>query len=127
MLPGGGPRMLKATLAKLWRQAWSLILTEMTAEEVGWLFCPSGHLSLLSKRRAGVMLTRIRLMAGLFAVLTALWIAIDIAVFPLEIWHDLAWARVVASMAFGAIVLARWSIDSRWHIYGALGALLAVP
>jgi diguanylate cyclase (GGDEF)-like protein len=119
--------MLKATLAKVWRHAWSLILIEMTAEEVGWLFCPGGHLSLLSKRRTAVILTRVRLVAGLFAILTPLWIGIDMAVFPAEIWQDLAWARLLASLAFGGIVVARWSIDSRRQQYGALGVLLAIP
>ncbi len=119
--------MLQATLARLWRRAWSLILIEMTAEEVGWLFWPGGHLSLLSKRRAGVILTRVRLVAGLFAVLTPLWIVVDMAVFPAAVWQGLASARVIASLAFGGIVLTRWSIDSYKSLYGALGALLAVP
>ncbi|MGE5466848.1 MAG: diguanylate cyclase [Ignavibacteria bacterium] len=119
--------MLKATLARIWRRAWSLILTEMTAEEVGWLFCPGGHLSLLSKRRNAVILTRARLVAGLFAALTALWIGVDMAVFPPEIWHGLAWARLAASAAFASILLGRWSIDSRGDAYRVLGMLLAVP
>ncbi|HEX8988598.1 MAG TPA: diguanylate cyclase [Rhodocyclaceae bacterium] len=99
----------------------------MTAEEVGWLFCPQGHLSLLAKRRAAVILTRVRLVAGLFAVLTPLWIVIDMAVFPPEVWHGLAWARLAASVGFAAIVVGRWDRDARGAVYRALGALLAVP
>lgn len=119
--------MLKATLARLWRRAWSLILIEMTAEEVGWLFWPGRHLSLLSKRRAAVILTRVRLVAGLFAVLTPLWVVVDMAVFPADLWHSLAWARVVASIAFAAVLVGRWDADSRGGVYTALGAMLAVP
>ena len=119
--------MLKATLAKLWHHAWSMILIEMTTEEVGWLFCPGGHLSLLSKRRTAVILTRVRLVAGLFAVLTPLWIVVDMLVFPSDVWHGLAWARVAASVAFGAIVFIKWSIDRSRDAYRALGLLLAVP
>lgn len=119
--------MLKAPLAKLWRRAWSAILIEMTAEEVGWLFRPSGHLSLLSKRRTAVILTRVRLVAGLFAVLTPLWIAVDILVFPPELWHGLAWARLAASAGFGVLVVARWSIDVPRDAYRALALLLGVP
>jgi diguanylate cyclase (GGDEF)-like protein len=119
--------VLKATLARLWRRAWSLILIEMTAEEVGWLFWPGGHLSLLVKRRTSVILTRVRLVAGLFAVLTPLWIVVDMAVFPAEIWQGLAWARVVASAAFCGVVVIRWNTDWRASIYAALVTLLAVP
>jgi diguanylate cyclase (GGDEF)-like protein len=119
--------MLKATLAKLWRRAWSLILIEMTTEEVGWLFSPRGHLSLLARRRASAILTRVRLVAGLFAVLTPLWIVVDMAVFPPEVWHELALARLAASIGFGAILAGRWNGDSTAGVYRALAALLAVP
>lgn len=119
--------MLKATLARLWRRAWSMILIEMSAEEVGWLFRPGDHLSLLSKRRTSVILTRVRLVAGLFGILTPLWIVVDVLVFPPEIWHGLAWARGVASAGFAAIVFARWKSDSQRDAYVALASMLIVP
>ncbi|MBI4984589.1 MAG: diguanylate cyclase [Rhodocyclales bacterium] len=119
--------MLKQAVAKLWLRAWSMILTEMTAEEVAWLFWPMGHLSLLSLRRASVILTRVKLVGGLFAILTPLWIAVDIAVFPPEIWHGLAWARLLASAAFAAILFVAWQADRLVDSYKALALLLAVP
>ena len=103
--------MLRGRLAKLWLHAWSMILTEMTAEEVCWLFWPAGHLSLLSTRRAAVILTRVKLVGGLFAILTPLWIVIDMLVFPPEVWHGLAWARVAASAAFSTLLLVKWRIE----------------
>lgn len=114
-------------LEKLWLRAWSMILIEMSAEEIGWLFCAARHLSLLSTRRTAVILTRVRLVAGLFAVLTPLWIVIDMLVFPADVWHGLALARVAASLAFGGILFVKWHIDSRAQAYRALGYLLAIP
>ena len=119
--------MVKEMLARLWLRAWSMILVEMTAEEVIWLFWPANHLSLLSTRRAAIIVTRARLVAGLFAVLTPLWIAIDMRVFPPEIWHGLAWARGAASLGFGAILLVAWRTDRLVDAYKALGFLLAIP
>ena len=119
--------MLKEMLAKLWLRAWSTILVEMTAEEVVWLFWPCRHLSLLSTRRIFIIVMRARLVAGLFAVLTPLWIVIDMMVFPPSIWHGLAWARVVASMAFGALLLLRPRMDSLVDTYKTLAFLLAIP
>jgi diguanylate cyclase (GGDEF)-like protein len=104
-----------------------LILIEMSAEEVLWLFWPAGHLSLMSARRAMVILTRARLVAGLFAILTPLWIVIDMRVFPPEVWHGLAWARVVASIAFGAILLLPLRAERIADAYKGLAFLLAVP
>jgi diguanylate cyclase (GGDEF)-like protein len=104
-----------------------MILIEMSAEEVGWLFRPGEHLSLLSKRRTSVILTRVRLVAGLFGILTPLWIVVDVLVFPPEIWHGLAWARGVASAGFAAIVFARWKQDSQREAYLALASMLVVP
>lgn len=119
--------MLKEMLAKLWLRAWSAILVEMTAEEVVWLFLPSGHLSLLSSRRIAIIVMRARLVAGLFAVLTPLWIVIDMMVFPPSIWHGLAWARVAASLAFGALVVVKPRMDTLVDAYKTLGFLLAIP
>ncbi|MDO8933740.1 MAG: GGDEF domain-containing protein [Rhodocyclaceae bacterium] len=119
--------MLNETLAKIWLRAWSMILTEMTAEEVVWLFWPVGHLSLLTTRRATIVMTRARLVAGLFAVLTPLWIVIDMMVFPPEVWHGLAWARLAASVAFGGILIATRRAEGMADAYKALGFLLAIP
>ena len=119
--------MLKEMLAKLWLRAWSTILVEMTREEVVWLFWPAGHLSLLSTRRIAIIVMRTRLVAGLFALLTPLWIVIDMMVFPAEIWHGLAWARLAASAAFAAILLITRRMVTLSDAYKALGFVLAIP
>ena len=119
--------MLKELLAKLWLRAWSMILVEMTAEEVVWLFWPARHLSLLSTRRIAIIVMRARLVAGLFAVLTPLWIVIDMMVFSPAVWHGLAWARVLASLAFGALLLVKRRMDTLADAYKTLGFLLAIP
>lgn len=121
------PKDVLNKLEQLWLRAWSMILIEMSAEEISWLFCSARHLSLLSTRRTAIILTRARLVAGLFAVLTPLWIVIDIIVFPREVWIGLAGARVAASLAFGALIQIKWRIDRRSDAYKALGLLLAIP
>ncbi|OHC61762.1 MAG: diguanylate cyclase [Rhodocyclales bacterium RIFCSPLOWO2_02_FULL_63_24] len=119
--------MTKDFFSKLWYQAWSLILVEMSGQELAWLFRPGGHLSLLAARRTTIVVTRVRLVAGLFAVLTPLWVVIDIAAFPAEVWHGLVAARLAATGAFAAILVALRRMDSMSDAYRALGMLLAVP
>lgn len=114
-------------LKKLWQQAWSLILVEMSVQEVGWLMRPRGHISLLARRRTTIIVTRARLSAGLFAVLTPLWIIFDVLTFSSEIWIGLAIARLAATAAFVGILLMLRSMESIRDAYHALGLLMTVP
>jgi diguanylate cyclase (GGDEF)-like protein len=114
-------------LKKLWQQAWSLILVEMSVQEVGWLMRPHGHISLLANRRTTIIVTRARLSAGLFAALTPLWIIFDIFTFPPEIWEGLVLARVAATAGFIGILLMLRRMETIRDAYRALGLLMTVP
>ncbi|MCK9283422.1 MAG: GGDEF domain-containing protein [Rhodocyclaceae bacterium] len=115
------------SFSRLWHQAWSLILVEMDSREASWLLRPKNHLSLLETRRIAIIISRVRLIAGLFAVLTPLWIALDIWAFPREIWEGLAIARVLATLAFVAIMLRPHRSNTLFDAYRTLTLLLAVP
>lgn len=119
--------MLTQSLYRLWLKAWSLVLLKMSGQEISWLLSPRDHLSLLTRRRVTIIVTRARLMAGLFAVLTPLWILADILVFPPEIWHSLVVARVLATLAFVMILVFVKRMDSMADAYRALALILAVP
>jgi diguanylate cyclase (GGDEF)-like protein len=118
---------LTSFLKKLWQQAWSLILVEMSVQEVGWLMRPHGHISLLANRRTTIIVTRARLSAGLFAALTPLWIIFDIFTFPPEIWEGLVLARVAATAGFIGILLMLRRMETIRDAYRALGLLMTVP
>ncbi len=119
--------MMTETIARYWLRLWSLVLMEMSGQEIGWLMKPGGHISLLSVRRNAIIVTRVRLMAGLFAVLTPLWIVVDVMVFPPEVWHGLVAARLAATVAFVAVFLSARQNDSMLGAYRSLTLLLAVP
>ena len=119
--------MLTKSLARLWLRAWSLVLLEMSGQEIGWLLRPGAHLSLLSTRRTTIIVTRVRLVAGLFAVFTPLWIIADISAFPPEVWHGLVLARLLATAAFVAILVSAKRMDCIQNAYRSLAMLLAVP
>ena len=123
----GATNMSAKSLSKLWLQAWSLVLQEMSGQEIGWLLRPREHISLLSRRRITIIVTRVRLMAGLFAVLTPLWIIADVLVFPPEVWHGLAAARAAATVAFALILVLARRMENMADAYRALKLMLAVP
>jgi hypothetical protein len=99
-------RQLRRTALTLWSRAWALVQVEMPREEVGWLLTARHHLSLLESRQAAMLLSRMRLIAGLFAMLTPLWIFVDMFAFDTEVWLGLAFARIVTTLAFAGIVVA---------------------
>ncbi len=112
---------------KIWAQFWARVLVDMTHHELGWLALPNEHISLLTTRRTSILATRVQVVAGLFAVLTPLWILVDIFIFPNDVWPSLAVARVLTTFAFVAIVLAAKHVDTMRKAYLLLAMMFAVP
>ncbi|WIM06519.1 MAG: GGDEF domain-containing protein [Candidatus Nitricoxidivorans perseverans] len=119
--------MRTTNLKNLWHNALATILVEMNPQEIGWLLRSRDHISLLASRRTTMIVSRVRLIAALFAVLTPLWIVVDIVAFPREVWLGLVTARLAATAAFAAILLLAQRMDTMDDAYRALGMLLAVP
>ncbi len=93
---------------------------------------PFGHSALISARRAELILSRVRWVAVTFAVLTPLWIGIDMGFFPSPAWRMLAMMRLAASAAFTALAIGlRGRIIRRramlWRARVALAVLLGIP
>ncbi|BCB26878.1 GGDEF domain-containing protein [Sulfurimicrobium lacus] len=85
------------------------------------------HSPLLSRRRAEIISSRVRLVAGAFAVLTPLWIIIDVLAFPWPIMAMLMAGRIVTSAAFILLALyCRGSSDIR-IAYRGMAAMFAIP
>jgi diguanylate cyclase (GGDEF)-like protein len=103
------------------------MLVEMSEQEIRWLLCRRQHISLLESRRTAMIVSRVRLMAALFALLTPLWIVVDIAAFPREVWLPLAMARIAATVAFSLITLLASRMNSMVDAYRVLALLFAVP
>ncbi len=118
---------MKKTLHHLWHQAWATILVEMSDQEIGWLVRARNHISLLDKRRTTMIVSRVRLIAGLFALLTPMWIVVDVAAFPREVWLPLAVARIFATVAFGLVMLSAQRMHTTHDAYKALAMLMAIP
>lgn len=119
--------MLTDSIKRLWLRAWSLVLLEMSSQEIGWLIRPREHISLLASRRTTIIVTRVRLMAGLFAIFTPMWIIADVFAFAPQVWHGLVAARLLATVAFTLILVAARRMENIQNAYRALAMLLAVP
>jgi diguanylate cyclase (GGDEF)-like protein len=109
-----------------WHWLTGLVPGELKPAEFGWLVMPHEHSPLLARRRATLIVNRVRLISFLFAVLIPLWSAIDFLVFPFGLWSDLALMRAATCAACAALVAYR--PNSRMlDAYRAIALLFAIP
>jgi diguanylate cyclase (GGDEF)-like protein len=111
----------------LWERASELLGRELPSDELPWLFSPHKHLSLLTMRRAPMIVNRARLIAAMFAVLTPLWSIVDYLVFPFSLWLTLAVMRVLVSVTFASIVFYYRPRGDLLDAYRALAILFFIP
>ncbi len=91
------------------------------------LLWPARHMPLLTLRRVETILFRVRLVALLFAFLTAGWIVVDFFAVPWPAWGWLAAGRLVASLAFAFVALICGRANRKHDMYLSLACLYAIP
>lgn len=111
----------------IWHRLTGLMPGELTQNELVWLFFPHSHLSLLARRRAILIVNRVRLFAFLFAVLTPMWSVVDFVVFPFPLWGQLALMRFAACAAFASLLFYYRSNGDLFNAYRAIALLFAIP
>ncbi|SEH43655.1 GGDEF domain-containing protein [Magnetospirillum fulvum] len=104
-----------------------MALTAAPVKSVIALLTPIGLSEDLRRRRARLILGRVRLVATVFAVLTLLWIPLDLAIFKTTMALYLAALRVLASVAFVMLALSFRRTDSSHAATLSLVWLLAIP
>lgn len=112
----------KAFIAALRR-----LVNELPLDELEWLVFPQKHMMLLATRRASMIISRVRLVAALFAFLTPLWIVVDYWVFPWPLWGWLAAGRVISSGLLGLLVFFYRNSTRMSKAYLALVILFSIP
>lgn len=115
-----------SSLSTLWIQAWSMVLSEMSPLEVTGLVSSKTHNIRLTAYRATTIVSRVRLLAALFTVLSPVWLAVDALALGLDAARDLAPVRLLSAVAFGAIVFSLRKMHALRDAYRALFFLLMV-
>lgn len=111
----------------VWQRLTGLMPGELNQGELSWLATPHRHLSLLARRRATLIVNRVRLFAFLFAVLTPMWSVVDFIVFPFPLWRELALMRFAACAAFASLLVYYRSNGDLFNAYRAMALLFAIP
>ena len=115
--------MLKVVVTKI----LSVVFSGMTMTEIIDLLIPTRQSAFVQRRRSLLILSRVRLVAAVFAVLTPLWIPIDLMIFQTALGMYLAALRVLASIAFVLLCLSYRGADSASVARWGLVWLLSIP
>jgi diguanylate cyclase (GGDEF)-like protein len=115
--------VLKAVIKKV----LAIVFSGMTMAEIFDLFLPTRQSAFVQRRRSLLILSRVRLVAATFAVLTPLWIPIDLIIFETALAMYLAALRVMASIAFVLLALSYRGSDSVAVARWGLVWLLTIP
>jgi hypothetical protein len=119
--------VIKSFLGRLWANSWSMVLAEVGAQEATWLFSARNHPTRLTARRAGTIVSRVRLAAGVFAILTPLWVLVDYLSLPQEAWQGMFPIRLLTLVAFVSILVILRGMHRLGEAYRALFFLLVIP
>lgn len=112
---------------KVLKRVLSIVFFGMTMAEVYDLLLPTRQSAFVQRRRSLLILSRVRLVAVTFAVLTPLWIPIDLFIFEAALGMYLAALRVLASIAFVLLSLSYRGSDNTAVARWGLVWLLTIP
>lgn len=113
---------------KFWKERLlQNIFGELSRDEFQWLIFPGKHLSLLSTRRAALIISRVHLISFLFSVLTLLFIIPDMLLLPWPVSGYLALGRIVSSLSFVVLMFSYRNSQSMRDAYISLGVMFAIP
>lgn len=90
------------------------------------LLLPRFQSELVVAQRAALIISRVRLVAILFAVLTPAWVVLDILFLP-DVWIRLATARILAALAFMGLSLSYRKSERMLHAYISIAILFSIP
>lgn len=109
------------------KKVLAVVFSGMTMGEIFDLFLPTRQSAFVQRRRALLILSRVRLVAATFAVLTPLWIPVDLIIFETALAMYLAALRVLACIAFAILALSFRGSDSVALARWGMAWLLVIP
>ena len=105
----------------------SNLLADAAGRPISFLLHPFDHSALLTRYRAEMIISRVRLVSAMFAVLTPLWIVMDFLVFDPALAVMLAGARLVTTLGFIVLALAYHGSPHMKDAYRALALMFIIP
>jgi diguanylate cyclase (GGDEF)-like protein len=100
--------------------------------QIGWqeladLILPWRHSAYVRRHRAAVVISRVQILAAIFAVLIPLWIPVDMIAFPSAVWSRILPLRLAACLVFTVLAWPRKERDSRVTAVVMLSVMMLLP
>jgi diguanylate cyclase (GGDEF)-like protein len=105
----------------------SQLLADASCDDLSCLVRATVHSPLLARYRAGMIISRVRLVSAMFAVLTPLWIVVDYLVFVFPLTIMLGIGRLVTTLAFVVLALAYSGSPYMKDAYRSLAIMFVIP
>lgn len=103
------------------------LFAEASREDLFCVIRASAHSPLLSRARAGMIISRVRLVSAMFAILTPLWIVVDFFAFTFPLSITLAIGRLVTTLAFVALLMTYRNSPFMKDAYRSLAVMFIIP
>ena len=105
----------------------SQLLAGIRGDVLSNLLHSSAHSPLLARRRAEMIISRVRVVSAIFAVLTPLWIAVDFLFFDSSLAVMLSAGRLATALAFTLLALACKDSPHLKDAYRLLLGMFIIP
>jgi diguanylate cyclase (GGDEF)-like protein len=105
----------------------SQLLADASCDDLSCLVHATAHSPLLARYRAGMIISRVRLVSAMFAVLTPLWIVVDYLAFVFPLTVMLGIGRLVTTLAFVVLALAYSGSPYMKDAYRSLAIMFIIP
>lgn len=109
------------------QRLFGLLPDELKSHENGLLIRPRDHMPLMDQRRSALIINRVRLFAALFAVLTPVWIVVDMVTLPVALAMHLTSLRLGATVAYCWLVFRAPRGGGMRQAYISMATLFAIP
>lgn len=103
------------------------LLGDVSSTDISCLLRTSVHPALLSRYRAEMIISRVRLVSATFAFLTPLWIIIDYIAFAFPLSVALGIGRLLTTLAFAMLAFAYRNSPYMRDAYRSLGIMFMIP
>src|SRR5512135_2568037 len=103
------------------------LLADAACDDLSCLVRTSSHSPLLARYRAGMIISRVRLVSATFAVLTPLWIVVDYLVFAFPLSIMLGVGRLITTLAFTLLALSYKGSPYMKDAYRSLAIMFMIP
>ena len=115
------------SMSSFWIRSWSQLFAERSGQELRWLVSSGPHPSMVARRRAAAIGSRVVLIATLLAVITPMWIVVDMLTLPWPAWWGIGVGRLFATLGFAAVVIACNRPERPVEGHRLLAVLVAIP